>query len=191
MGLNFEELLNTADQLLDQEGPLPRKSAVMYSQVLGFLASDQLPNPAIHKMAEPLGAIIDKNLVLVVPVSGPDALQIVVRELDGLLDAIIFLPFDWIHLFRDNPIYHLGSVLYTGSQAVDYYNHLLVQNPGEAMVRGRAYEAEFLNMVRDDAPEYPFSPYQLQVLEDFPEGLFSELSAHLLYESAPVEVIEA
>jgi len=104
---------------------------------------------------------------------------------------VIRVPVNWLELFQDDPIYQLGGALYTGSQAVDFYNGRLTTDPNNSCALAQAHEAELLRLATREFPSYQLDSYQMQLLEKFPQGLNSPRAKELLYPLAPVEAIEA
>lgn len=93
--------------------------------------------------------------------------------------GMILFPPTWVSQFTKDPVMGLGSVVFAGSQAVDFYNDRVAidTSPG-VEARARAYEAEFLKT----RPKSGLNAYQLEVLSEFPNGL----EAEHLYEYRPV-----
>lgn len=189
MLLDIQPLLEIAEGLHYMSEPAPERAVGLYPYVIDFLMS--MDDKAIRDMASTLWELVSKNAVMITT-SPRENLTFVVDDLEGLIhQAVIILPENWVTLFRTDPIFNIGGVLYTGSQAIDFYNGRLIGQQEEATLRSQAYEAEILYRTRLEIPQYLFQPYQEQVMEKFPLGLSSIAAGPLIYRSAPVVVIEA
>lgn len=98
--------------------------------------------------------------------------------------AMILLPLDWEQMIKDEPLMQLGALIFSGSQAVDYYNGLFA--PGVIthasrdviLKRAKNYEAEYLRTLS----LAKMNSYQEKVLKECPV-----FDTSLLYELKPVE----
>lgn len=84
----------------------------------------------------------------------------------GQPQGFILAPPRWIDLVTKEPLMGVGSVIFTGSQAVDYYNDRLSSDGSLVQDRAASYEAEFLKGFRDQS----LNAYQKSILKRFPEG---------------------
>ena len=186
----LDELLDQVDTLTVRSTTQGNKAATLYIRALSQLRA--FPHPATEAMIESLCEIVYHNLVFVSLTRPSATLQIRVTSVEGVFEqAVIRLPLNWLDLFQEDPIFQLGSVLYTGSQAVDFYNGRLSQDAVRSCNLAQAHEAELLKFVAREMPEYGLDAYQLRVLEKYPQGLDTPGAKELLYPLAPVEVIEA
>lgn len=102
---------------------------------------------------------------------------------DGKTQGVILLPTNWDALYRQDPLFHTGGVVFAGSQARDFYHGRIIRDGGEVLTaRARAYEAEYLKTLPNRAS---FNPYQKEVLAQFPQGFETPTAANLLYETIP------
>lgn len=189
--LALDDLMDQADELVLRPGSPAYKATALYIRVLGQLRN--FPHPATQAMADALCEIVYHNLVFV-SLADPSAdMRVYVSTVEGTAfqQAIIQVPSDWLEMFLEDPIYQLGGVLYTGSQAVDYYNGRLTAVPSTSTSLAQAHEAEMLRLALQEFPAYQLDSYQETLLEKFPDGLNSPKAKELLYPLAPVEVIEA
>ena len=81
-----------------------------------------------------------------------------------------------------------GAIVYTASQARDYYNKRLTDGPDVVHKRSLAFEADYLHsiVVHPSVSQAMFKPneYQQKVMQMYPKGLGS-LDVVLWYESKP------
>lgn len=85
--------------------------------------------------------------------------------------GMILIPKMWPEAVLADPIFCIGGVVFTGSQAVSWQQHGRL---GTALHnRARAYEAEYLAMIRSTDSTYRFNEYQRGVLRDYPLGFAS------------------
>jgi hypothetical protein len=182
--------MDQADELQVCPGTPAYKSTALYIKVLSQLRN--FPHPWTQTMADALCEIVYHNLVFVSLAEPAADMQVHVNTVEGTFEqAVIRVPVDWLDMFLEDPIYELGGVLYTGSQAVDFYNGRLTLDPNTSAALAQAHEAEMLRLAIQEFPAYHLDEYQKQLLEKFPEGLNSPRAKELLYPLAPVEVIEA
>jgi hypothetical protein len=183
------------DPLLDRVEPFQElavseseKAAVLYSHVIDYLMG--FDHESVRNLAHTLWDIIFKNVVIISPTEKRN-LSLEVSCYEGLYEATLRLPEDWYDSFMADPVYHIGGVLYTGSQAVDYWNSRYLYDHEASTLRAQAYESELLYRVKLDTPEYILSTYQQNLVHHFPKGLCSPSAQDLIYVSTPIEVIEA
>lgn len=182
--------MDQADELQLRPGTPAYKSTAMYIKVLSQLRN--FPHPGTQNMADALCEIVYHNLVFVSLAEPAADMQVHVNTVEGTFEqAVIRVPVDWLEMFLEDPIYELGGALYTGSQAVDFYNGRLTVDPITSTSLAQAHEAEMLRLATKEFPAYQLDAYQRQLLEKFPEGLNSPRAKELLYPLAPVEAIEA
>jgi len=188
--LGLDELLEQADALELRTGTAGYKATALYIKVLNQLKS--FPHQGTQTMAESLAEIVTHNLVFVSLSETAVALELQVTTIEGSFQqAILWLPVHWLEIFQEDPIYQLGGVLYTGSQAVDFYNGRLTQDPAKSASLAQAHEAELLWLVAREFPGYQFDLYQSYLRHKFSKGLNTPKAKELLYPLAPVEAIEA
>lgn len=165
------------------------KAAVLYSHVIDYLM--EFNHEGVRNLAHTLWDLIFKNVVIISTKTERRNLSLGVTCYEGLYEATLWLPEDWYNSFMMDPVYHTGGVLYTGSQAVDYWNSCHLYSPDISTLRAQAYESELLYRVKNETPEYAFSTYQKTLLHHFPRGLCSPSAVALMYQSNPVEIVEA
>jgi hypothetical protein len=188
--LGLDDLMDQADELQVRPGSQAHKSASLYIKVLSQLRD--FPHVETQAMADSLWEIVYHNLVFVSLAEPGEAMRMLVSDVEGTFQqAVIRVPEDWLELFLDDPIYQLGGVLYTGSQAVDFYNGRLGGDPNKSSDLAQAHEAEILRLASQEFPSYQLDSYQRKLLEKFPQGLNSPRAKELIYPLAPVESIEA
>lgn len=189
MSLDIQPLLEIAEGLHYLSNPSAQKASALYPYVIDYLMA--FDHEAVREMGNVLWELVSKSAVLV-STSPRENLTFIVNSYEGLYqEAAILLPDEWVSLFRDDPIFHIGGVMYTGSQAIDFYNGKLIGQKETATLRGQGYESELLYQTHLEIPDYQFQPYQEMVLTKFPMGLSSLGADQLLYRSAPVTVVEA
>lgn len=188
--LGLDDLMDQADELHLRPGSLAYKSAALYIKALGQLRN--FPHPGTQTMTDSLFEIVYHNIVFVALAESATVLQLHLNTVaETFQQAVLRVPVHWIELFQEDPIFHLGGVLYTGSQAVDFYNGRLTTDPVRSCFLAQAHEAELLKLATREFPEYDLDVYQEYLLERFPQGLATPRAKELLYPLAPVEAIEA
>jgi hypothetical protein len=159
-----------------------------FTMSVDFLRS-VFPNPIINERMAAVWDIVHYNIAPVV--LGPDlptihfaALATVAEPAKG--HAMFILPFKWLDMVHEDPLMQLGALVFTGSQAVDFYNEIIrsEEDSRKSNQRGRAYEAEFLLTLQKGGAT--LNEYQKKTLVEYPEGLASPAAAGLQYTSKPV-----
>lgn len=90
---------------------------------------------------------------------------------DSSEQAVILLPENWAKRASQAPVMALGSVIFTGSQAVDHFNgRLRVEALDRVVERAQSYEASMLL----GYPTETLNEYQRAVLEKNPGGYDSK-----------------
>jgi hypothetical protein len=195
--LGLDELMDAADELQVEKGSSAHKSASLYIKVLAAIRD--FPHPLSQLMGDALWDIVYHNLVFLQLGRPGDPMRVdistVAQTVGGRFQqAVIQIPLDWLETFVDDPIYQVGGVLYTGSQAVDFYNGRLSDDPlaaSSSTALAKAHEAELLRLAAHEFPTYRLDSYQQQLMRQFPEGLDSPGARRLFYPLAPVEAVEA
>lgn len=94
---------------------------------------------------------------------------------------VMLIPQSWLQLGITDPLMAVAGLVYCGSQAVDFYNGLLLTDRETCMKRALAYESEFLLSTLKRWPETVLNDYQREVLDQYPQGFPSDL----VYEMKP------
>lgn len=100
-------------------------------------------------------------------------------ENSSVQNPLLFIPHEVIFQFRINPIEGLASILYVSSHLRDLSQEQ-TQTAADMEVRSAAAQAHFLKEALKRHANISLSPYSLQLLVDFPNGIMS-LSASLRY----------
>lgn len=125
-------------------------------------------NPIISGLMSYVWDIFHHRHVLMA--MGPDVptLSFAVAGKDGGgLQALVFAPYNWPDMVKEDPLMQLGAIIANGSQSADFYNGLINSPESIDTARNRAnsYEAEFLLMLDSQLNEY-----QKGILAAYPKG---------------------
>lgn len=164
-----------------QEGlSLHKEVETLFMSGLAFLKS-QFPNPSVSRLAGVSWDVLGFGIT-------PLCIDIPVRALTFLVagtveapEAKIVAPKSWDRLVRRDPITQLGALVFVCSQAVDYCHDRLAIDPSNIRLRAHAYEAEYLNTIRQLSPTWELNDYHLQVLQEYPDGLATPKANRLIY----------
>lgn len=153
-----------------------------FTSGVGFLART-FPNPRVNGLMQSVWDLVHYKYVQVaLGPNVPSLTYAVVRVGEtGQQAAVFFLPYTWAKMFEEDPYTELGSLIFTGSQAVDYYNDR-IQSQEDSSVsnrRGRIYEAEFFLTLQQRGTQ--LTPFQQKILADYPTGLGSPSAGELIY----------
>lgn len=90
---------------------------------------------------------------------------------DGSQQATILIPENWVKMATKEPVMAFGSVIFTGSQAVDFFNgRVRVESTERIGERAQSYEASMLL----GYPAAGLNDYQRELLEKYPHGYDSK-----------------
>jgi hypothetical protein len=154
-------------------------SEIITSMVQTLCHEQFIPSPRLNDLGDLLWGLIGNKMV---PTALGDVPMICfAAQRDA---AIIMVPVDFVERVKTNPVYNFGGLVFTGSQARDYYNRRL-KPPEDVLKRAYAFEAEMMLACRKIGTLQP-NEYQQKVLNDYPKGLDS-LDPALWYESKPFE----
>jgi len=107
------------------------------------------------------------------------------RQDGGITDgkfAAFIIPPTWLELVAKDPFMQCGAVIFTSSQARDYYNgHMHLS---DTITRAYAFEAEALHRMQNAEESWTPNKYQKAVMQKYPQGIDS-LPPGLWYESKP------
>jgi hypothetical protein len=129
------------------------------------------PNSAIRDLMAMVWDIVGHRIVPTGMGPNVPCLTLAAVGPKELPQAIIFIPPTWVTMIRENPIYQLGGLVFVGSQAVDFYNGRIVNEPRDAQKRARAHEAEYLTTVLKYVPDTELNTWQRGVVNEYPQGL--------------------
>lgn len=184
--VNIDRLKATPDAAPALE--LVHRMENYFTMSVDFLRS-VFPNPIINERMAAVWDIVHYNIAPVV--LGPDLPTIHFAALGTVAEpakgkAMFILPFKWLDMVHEDLLMQLGALVFTGSQAVDFYNEIIrgEEDSRKSNQRGRAYEAEFLLTLQKSGAT--LNEYQKKTLEEYPEGLASPTAADLQYTSKPV-----
>lgn len=151
------------------------------------------PNQRITDLATLEWRLIGNNMTPTAMAPGIPQVHFAAQVTSDLSEykAIILVPPDFYERVRKDFIFNAGALVFVGSQGRDWYNQKMawIEN-GEVVDarqqvcdRARAYEAEWLLMIKNLDIGYEFNEYQQGILEHYPEGLDSR--PDLIYDSKP------
>lgn len=154
---------------------------------VGLLAKD-FPNERIRVLMRFVWDLVGYKIT---PVGiGPDvqSISLAMAEREKIPQAYIFLPLKWIEQLQEDAVLQMGALVFTGSQALDFYNQKLVSTQDgvrQTIARARAHEAEFLLTLKKVMPEWAPGAYQTGVINEYPEGVSTPSVQPFLYTSKP------
>ena len=110
---------------------------------------------------------------------------------DNEESCAIFMPPNWLEQLHSDPVMAVGSIIFVGSQAVDFYNGKLKNRenleevPEKALARAWSLEADYL-LALEASPEadkqgWKPNQYQRKVLSRFPLGTQTPGTEELFY----------
>jgi len=93
---------------------------------------------------------------------------------DGKTYLTIIAPSNWGALLREDPDYHMGSVIYIASHCKDYSNNInLKEESKKVQERAMSFEAELINYLKTNKNKVKINQYQESICEKFPNGVSS------------------
>lgn len=150
-----------------------------------FLRST-FPNPCIQRLAGVLWEAVGQKITPVCWGLNVKSLSFILAGLRTAPQAMVAVPSNWVKMIGQDPITQLGDLVFVGSQVVDYVHDHFLTDQANVKPRALAYEAEYLKAVKNLSPSWQPVSYQLEVLEDFPEGLASPKAQKIVYPIKPL-----
>lgn len=175
---NFD-FFNENDKTLPEDTHGQLKEIVKTFDTAVDTLRDTFPNPSINQFANLLWRIIGNKVVPLAAMDTIESVSFMCEVKNSKLFVAILVPLNWVQLFKADPFHQMGGMIFNGSKAIDWYTGILIAEANEktynekALERGLAWEAEFLNSVKNIKPDYKFSDYQNHVLEKYPKGIAS------------------
>lgn len=164
--------------------------------VVGILRNPLItPNRRINGIASLAWDLIGNNMTPAA-LAGVPQVHFGAQVSNDRKQGVILVPLDYHERVAQDFIFNAGAMVFVGSQARDWYNDKLaywedgklVDGRQEVMVRARAYESEWLLMIKGLDLGYEFNEYQQKILDEYPEGI--ESRPDLIYNSKPFMVGE-
>lgn len=157
----------------------------------------KFPNPVVMGVTSLMWRLIGNKMILSASMNVPTISFTMMGGPGKKPAAFVLCPPLWNEMLEQDYIYQLGGVVFCASQCCDFYNEKFQHqqnNPiglqdQDVQRRAWAYEAEYLNVVKEHLPEHQFNDYQKKVMEEFPNGLLS-LPENLVYQSKPFVIGE-
>ena len=114
------------------------------------------------------------------------SLAIVGRKSDpSFRQPAIFAPINWLDMIEKDHVYQMGALVFIGSQAVDYHNNRLLNDPAVARQRSYVYEAEYCHTVKNLTPSWQPNANQEHMMKEYPAGLKTPAIKELIYQPRP------
>ena len=157
---------------VDSRKALGLATGDLVTKVVGYL-SCSFPQEDVNRLMTQVWHLIGSATtpVAIGPVRTPSS---VLSRQKGRNTMMILVPPNWVELAMTDFTMALGAMIFCGSQAVDFYNNRLLENPDECADRGRAYEAEALRIFQNTDPAWVPNSYQAAMLAKYPDGLKTE-----------------
>lgn len=159
----------------------------MFSSMVHVLRSDPMLPDKVREMAALLWDLVGHRITPVACGPNVDSMHFYMEvPKEGKPVACIMCPPKWVEMTEKDPFMQFGALVYTGSQARDYYNKRYYDGYQSIQKRSLAFEAEYLHTIQNHPWVNWFKPneYQQKVMAKFPKGLAS-LDSALWYESKP------
>jgi len=165
---------------------------IAFSSMMSFLGT-HFPEQRINSLASTAGEILRMGKVFVAMTNEmEDIFFTALLPKPGTMEngypvaarAAILLPVRWDQKVRSDYFLQLGGVLFQASMAVDFYNERHYADvPGPNIgLRAAAWEATYLEKLRETNPGIPLSEHQTMTLARFPGGFNNPKTAKdLLY----------
>lgn len=186
----YEEIISAFTQ-----PAIPNADMVVKAQEMEYFVTSGVdylrsafPNNDIRYLMSIVWDLIGNNIT---PFAlGPDvptlSLAIVGRKSDpSFRQPAIFAPINWLDMIEKDHVYQMGALVFIGSQAVDYYNNRLLNDPAVARQRAYIYEAEYSHTVKNLTPDWQPNANQNRMMKEYPAGLKTPAIEGLIYKSRP------
>lgn len=173
--------LNETDTPKDMQD-IAKQAVSCFDECVGIIASPfYMPNKALNKLGKLFWRLVG-NKITPAALTNMDLPGLHVwteKHNSGSSVFAVMVPVNWVKSFNAEPFMQLGGMVYTASQAADYWHGKLnKQSDAEAMIsRAWAYEAEYLLSVGHSLKslncDFKYNSYQQKVLDRYPLGLAS------------------
>lgn len=157
---------------------------------------NSFPNPEINKLATLMWRLIGNKHIPVAldPTEKIPSISFAVLGYQTEQRPFLFLPKNFLELTKQAPEVQIGAFAYMASQCRDFFcNKVTGENSKEINRRSQAYEAEALltmqEMARKEGITLRLIPFQLEILENFPNGL-EDLEPELVYPTPPYSIFK-
>lgn len=156
------------------------------SLVIDFLRR-KFPDLLINGLMSDLWDLFsEKHILAIENENVPSMSATVVMHRSGKLSFPIWVPSRWAVDAMVDPVMACGSLIFCGSQAVDFFNGKLIDQDKrlfpDAVPRSIAFESTFLLHFSRQPHGWEPNRYQKGVIEKFPDGIPS----NMLYDRKPV-----
>ena len=139
---------------LDPDDPLRQPGLLIervVTETVHFLRTPELfCCPKVNDLMGLVWNIIGQDIAPCAVVEGVPSVSFTVVSAQHGPQAVILMPPDWMQQMAADPLMQVGSLVFVGSQARDYYRGKIKSAADSALVgqRARAYEAEYLLALR-------------------------------------------
>ncbi len=141
------------------------------------------PNKHVNELMSLFWNLVGSKLIPLAMTKGARSLAFYVERKGIDSVEMIMVPQDFYLKVLKAPYMQLGALTFIASQARDFYNQKL-SDPNAVRQRSHAYEAEYLNTLKQLDGGFSLNNYQIEVLNRYPKGLMS-LDPSLRYTSTP------
>ncbi len=138
---------------------------------------DEFPNEQIRALGARVWDTIGNQHVRVVYGHNIPVMATGLDKSQTPMLKFVALPINWLEVVATSPFVALGSIVFTGAQAVD----MGIDKYDGIRERARAYEAEYLLTLKKHLPEFDPGGYVKRLLLEYPEGLASPSIQPFLY----------
>jgi hypothetical protein len=151
------------------------------TSLVGYLAVG-FPNEHVNRLMAQVWDLVG-SCTTPVAIGAVETPSVALIQQDGQKVLAILVPPKWLENGAKDYTMMVGSMIFCGSQAVDYYNGQLLGQGQVAADRARAYEVEALHVIQAADPSFTPNPYQTAILRCYPQGIRSK--GIKLYEEKP------
>lgn len=148
---------------------------VLLLQVARYLRS--IPNLSISRLMTSFLEVLNSGMISIIE----RPVKAAVFTVTSLPQAYVVLPSNLAELLQSDMTTQLGTLVFIGSQAIDYVQERFLTETNSSDTRAKSYEAEFLMCARGNAAFWEPNSYQLDLLQKFPEGVSSQEALKVLY----------
>jgi hypothetical protein len=177
----FDQASKIEDLSGDQFGNAKAIEGMFTALVAEMKKPESIPLPNINKLMDLYWNLVGNKIC---PTAITDSVPSLsfwgeMKDLDSV--AFILAPPNWLHQLCENPSMQLGALIFTASQARDYWNNLMPSEEKFMRQRAWAYESEFLHYWQEQNKDWKPNEYQANVMKEYPKGIDTDSS--LQYQS--------
>ena len=174
--ISFSTLFGTSTHIDDlAPGDLKDKALRIQVQFTAWVAAlkrfEICPNSAVNDLMKLFWDLVGQRITPAA-MSNVPTVSFAVQRHGTELAGMIMCPCNWLELAKSEPYMQMGALVFTASQAKDYWNFLIpAKHLATVIDRARMYESSFLHTMASVVSDFSPNDYQKKIMDAFPGGI--------------------